>query len=173
MLAFFPRPDPMNFDIDIDGWPKDTDWADLAERAHEAVEHVEPVLANPRLTASILFTVDEEVHTLNREWRTKDKPTNVLSFPMLTREELMALAQDGGPEMLGDIALAFETCQREAQEKGATLADHTAHLLIHGMLHLAGHDHVDSDQQAEAMENLEIEALAKMGISDPYGDRDK
>lgn len=165
----------MDLDIEIDGWPAPgsggTDWADLAERAHEAAESVEPALANPRLSASILFTLDEDVHTLNREWRAKDAPTNVLSFPMLTREQLLALAGEGGPEMLGDIALARETCEREAREKGVSLADHAAHLLVHGLLHLAGHDHVESDGQAEAMEALEIAALAKMGISDPYGDR--
>ena len=163
----------MELDIDIDGWPGDNDWADLAERANEAVSEVEPPLANSRLSASILFTVDEEVQTLNREWRTKDKPTNVLSFPMLEREQLLALSSSGGPEMLGDIALAFETCEREAREKGVSISDHTSHLIIHGLLHLAGHDHVDSDDQAAEMEKLEIVALAKLGIPDPYGDRDK
>ncbi|GMM92869.1 rRNA maturation RNase YbeY [Qipengyuania sp. MTN3-11] len=162
----------MDLDIEIDGWPKGTDWADLAERAHGAAERVESALANPRLTASVLFTVDDEVRTLNREWRTKDRPTNVLSFPMLTRKQLLALEPEGGPEMLGDIALAWETCEREAQEKGVTLEDHAAHLLVHGMLHLAGHDHVAGEAEAEAMERLEIAALAKLGIPDPYGDRD-
>ena len=136
-----------------------------------AVSEVEPVLANRRLITSVLFADDEQVHALNREWRGKDKPTNVLSFPMLEREDLLALEADGPPEMLGDIALAYETCQREADEKGVSLGDHTAHLLVHGFLHLAGHDHVNSDEQAEAMEKLEIAALALLGIADPYGDR--
>ena len=114
-----------------------------------------------------------ESHQLNLEYRGKDKPTNVLSFPMMTREELLALKPDGGPEMLGDIALARETCVAEAAEKGITLEQHAAHLIVHGLLHLAGHDHVDSDAQAEAMEALEIKALAQMGIADPYGDRDQ
>ena len=162
----------MELDIEIDGWPGDADWADLAERANEAVSEVEPALANSRLSASILFTVDEEVQALNREWRAKDKPTNVLSFPMLEREQLLSLSPAGGPEMLGDIALAFETCEREAKEKGVSISDHTSHLIIHGLLHLAGHDHVDSDDQAAEMEKLEIAALAKLGIPDPYGDRD-
>jgi len=162
----------MDLDIEIDGWPSgERDWADLAEHAHAAAEKVEPLLANRRLSVSVLFTVDDEVHTLNREWRAKDKPTNVLSFPMLAREQLAGLSAEGGPEMLGDLALAYETCAREAAEKGVSLADHTAHLLVHGFLHLAGHDHVDSDGQAEAMEALEIAALAKMGIADPYRDR--
>ena len=161
----------MDLDIEIDGWPKGGNWEELSRQAHAAIAQVEAALAHPRLTASVLFAQDEQIHDLNREWRGKDKPTNVLSFPMLEREDLLELGQAGPPEMLGDIALAFETCQREADEKGISLADHTTHLLIHGFLHLAGHDHVDSDEQAAAMEKLEIEALAKLGIADPYGDR--
>ena len=162
----------MDFDIEIDGWPRSFDWADLAEQALEAAEAVEPALANQRLSASLLFTLDEEVQVLNREWRTRDRPTNVLSFPMLTRAELLALTPQGGPELLGDIALAFETCIREAAEKGVGLKDHAAHLLVHGLLHLAGHDHEAGDAAATAMEALEIKALAQMGVADPYGDRD-
>lgn len=161
----------MELDIAIDGWPDGTDWDRLAERAHAVTAQAEPALANPRLTASMLFTSDEEVHALNREWRGKDKPTNVLSFPMLERDDLLALGADGPPEMLGDLALAYGTCAREAEEKGIALEDHAAHLIVHGLLHLAGHDHVDSDEQAEAMEALEIAALAKLDIADPYGDR--
>ncbi|UYH53799.1 rRNA maturation RNase YbeY [Qipengyuania sp. SS22] len=160
----------MDFDIDIDSWPGGTDWDALVERAHGAVAAGEPALGNPRLTASVLFTCDAEVHALNKEWRGKDKPTNVLSFPMLDRADLLGLAPDGPPEMLGDLALAAETCAREAADKGIALADHATHLVIHGLLHLAGHDHVDSDTQAEAMEAIEIAALAKLGIADPYGD---
>ncbi|RYE78664.1 MAG: rRNA maturation RNase YbeY [Hyphomicrobiales bacterium] len=161
----------MDLDIEIDGWPKSYDWADLAEAAMEAAQTVEHALDNERLSASLLFTVDEEVQILNREWRTKDKPTNVLSFPMLTRAELLAMTPQGGPEMLGDIALAFETCEREATEKGVALETHAAHLIVHGLLHLAGHDHEQGDAEAAAMEALEIKALAQMGIADPYGDR--
>jgi probable rRNA maturation factor len=158
----------MDIHIDIDGWPGPTDWADLAERALEAAEAVAPELANQRLSASVLFTVDEEVRTLNREWRMKDAPTNVLSFPMMTRAELVGLAADGGPEMLGDIALARETCLREAEAKGISVEDHAAHLLVHGLLHLSGRDHVEGGE-ADAMEALEIKALALLGIADPYG----
>lgn len=116
----------------------------------------------------MLFTVDEEVRTLNREWRMKDSPTNVLSFPMMPRHELLALADDGGPEMLGDIALAWETCSHEAVEKEISVQSHAAHLLIHGLLHLSGRDHHDA-LEADAMEALEIKALASMGFDDPYG----
>lgn len=161
---------PMQLDIDIEDWPAG-DWEALAARAAEAAGEGEPLLANPRLVASLLFTTDAEVHALNREWRQRDKPTNVLSFPMLERAELEALAPDGPPEMLGDIALAHETCAREAAEKGIPLEAHAAHLIVHGLLHLAGHDHVMSDEQAEAMEGLETRILAKLGIADPYGDR--
>ncbi|MCT2398230.1 rRNA maturation RNase YbeY [Novosphingobium mangrovi (ex Huang et al. 2023)] len=162
----------MILEIDIEApWPVAPDWADLAERALEALQQIAPELDNPRLIASVLFTSDDEVHTLNREWRAKDKPTNVLSFPMLEHESLRALAPDGPPEMLGDIALAFETCAREAEEKGVSVEHHATHLIVHGLLHLAGHDHEISDADAEAMEALETKALAILGIPDPYGDR--
>jgi probable rRNA maturation factor len=159
----------MQLDIDIEDWPEG-DWDALATRAAAAAGEGERLLANPRLVASVLFTSDDEVHVLNREWRQRDKPTNVLSFPMLEREELEDLTPDGPPEMLGDIALAYATCAREAAEKGVTLEAHATHLIVHGFLHLAGHDHVDSDEQAEAMEALETAILAKLGIADPYGD---
>lgn len=163
----------MELEIAIEAaWPDELDWEALAERALAALVEVAPELANPRLSASLLFSDDAEVHELNREWRGKDKPTNVLSFPMLEREDLLALAPEGPPELLGDIALALETCTREAADKGAALEHHAAHLIVHGLLHLAGHDHVGSDAEAAAMEALEIKALALMGIADPYGDRD-
>lgn len=155
-------------EVEVEHWPEG-DWSALATRAAGAAAAVEPALGNARLEASVLFTSDAEVHALNREWRGRDKPTNVLSFPMLEREDLLALPGDGPPELLGDIALAAETCAREAAEKGVLLADHVTHLIVHGLLHLAGHDHVDSDAQAEAMEALEVKALAILGLADPYG----
>ena len=161
----------MELEIDLEGWP-DGDWVALAQRAGQGLGEVAPELTNARLSVSVLFTSNAQVHELNREWRQRDKPTNVLSFPMLERDELLALAPEGPPEMLGDIALAYETCAREANEKGIPFGHHAAHLIIHGLLHLAGHDHVNSDEEAEAMEALEIRALAKMGIADPYGDRE-
>ena len=160
----------MELEIDCEGWPSG-DWEGLATRAGKAAGEIAPELANARLLVSVLFTSDDEVHILNREWRDRDKPTNVLSFPMMERDDLLNLAADGPPEMLGDIALAYETCEREAGEKGVPLEHHASHLIIHGLLHLAGHDHVHSDEEAEAMEALERQALAKLGIADPYGDR--
>lgn len=160
----------MQVDSEAEGWPAG-EWEALAARVVNALGDVAPELANARLMTSVLFTSDAEVHTLNREWRERDNPTNVLSFPMVERAELLDLAPDGPPVMLGDIALAFETCAREAEAKGIALEVHAAHLIAHGLLHLAGHDHVHSDAEAEAMEALEIAALAKLGIADPYGDR--
>lgn len=162
----------MELDIDIEEpWPAG-DWDALAERAADAAQRVEPVLANPRLSASVLFTSDSEIHALNREWRQRDKPTNVLSFPMLERGALKVLAPAGPPELLGDVALAYETCAREAADKALSIEEHAAHLIVHGLLHLAGHDHEISEANAEAMEALETKALAHMGMADPYGPRD-
>jgi probable rRNA maturation factor len=153
-------------------WPAAA-WENLSGRSAAALAKVVAQLANPRLSACILFTSDDEVHALNRQWRERDKPTNVLSFPMLERSDLLALAPDGPPELLGDIALAHETCVREAAEKGISIEDHAAHLIVHGLLHLAGYDHELGEEQAEAMEALEVKALALIGVADPYEDRDQ
>jgi probable rRNA maturation factor len=161
----------MQLEVDIEDWPADK-WEAVAARAASAAEAVAPELGNARLSASLLLTTDSEVHALNRDWRDRDKPTNVLSFPMLTRDELLVLAADGPPVLLGDVALARETCAREAGERGVPLADHAAHLIVHGLLHLAGYDHELSDEDARTMEALETKALARMGLPDPYGDRD-
>ena len=164
----------LDLDVSLDAaWPGAIDWEALASRAAFATAQQTPELASPRLSASLLFTSDAEVHALNREWRGKDQPTNVLSFPMLERTELLALDPDGPPELLGDIALALETCPREAAEKGIPLEHHTAHLIVHGLLHLASYDHEASPGDARIMEALEINTLAQMGIADPYGDHEE
>ena len=160
----------MELEIDLEApWPAGA-WEELSARAAAVTVDVAPELRNPRLSASLLFTSDAEIHALNRDWRERDKPTNVLSFPMLMRDELLELAPEGPPELLGDIALAHETCTREAAEKGVSIEDHAAHLIVHGLLHLAGYDHEISPQHADAMEAPETKALALMGIADPYGD---
>ena len=162
----------MELEIDIEQpWPAGA-WEELAERSAAALARVAPELANPRLSASLLFTSDAEVHALNRQWRERDKPTNVLSFPMLERDDLLELAPEGPPELLGDIALAFETCAREAADKAVPLEHHAAHLIVHGLLHLAAYDHELGPEQAEAMEALEVKALALIGVADPYEPRD-
>ena len=161
----------LTLEIDIESpWPESTDWEALAARAAGALTVVAPELAKECLSTSMVFTSDAEVQVLNAEWRGKDKPTNVLSFPMLAREDLLDLPDDGPPELLGDIALAYETCAREAAEKGIALEDHASHLIVHGLLHLAGLDHEISEEDAREMELLEIKALALIGIADPYGD---
>jgi len=159
-----------SLDIDIDPvWSASTDWEALAVRAAEAVGEVAPELAHEHLLVSLVLADDEEVHALNKQWRAKDKPTNVLSFPMLSREEVLAAAaQPDAPGMLGDMILAHGVCAREAAEKGVPVETHAAHLLIHGLLHLAGYDHETGDDDAAEMEGLETKALALMGIPDPY-----
>jgi probable rRNA maturation factor len=159
----------MNLDISIEApWPSAVDWQALASRAADVAVRVVPELGNPRLSVSLLLADDAEVQVQNRAWRGKDYPTNVLSFPMLSRAELLALEQDGPPVLLGDVALALETCLREAGDRGLSPDHHTAHLIVHGLLHLAGYDHETSAKDAAAMEALEIKALALMGIADPY-----
>jgi probable rRNA maturation factor len=104
---------------------------------------------------------DDEIRALNAQWRGKDAPTNVLSFPAAAGDNVEQAM------LLGDILIAFETVAREAEAEGKPLADHFRHLVIHGFLHLLGHDHVEPDE-AEAMEAIEIAALARLGIADPY-----
>ena len=156
-------------ELDVDPiWGDAIDWEALAARAAQAAASVAPELAHDNLLVSLVLGDDAEVQTLNKQWRAKDRPTNVLSFPMLERGELLALEPEGPPELLGDIAIAHATCVREAAEKGIPLEHHAAHLIVHGLLHLAGHDHETCAADADAMEALEIKALAHMGIGNPY-----
>jgi probable rRNA maturation factor len=129
--------------------------------------------ACPRLGAaeiSLLFADDARLRELNRDWRGKDAPTNVLSFPA-TRTvagETPAPEFAGVPLELGDVALAFETCRAEADRQAKPLADHVAHLVVHGVLHLVGYDH-ETTEEARVMEGLERAVLAGLGVADPYG----
>ena len=145
-----------------DDWDSRTDWPALARRAvHAAVaKSRHPGLADSEV--SILFTSDEEVRTLNAAWRGKDKATNVLSFPMAAEGDL------DSAQLLGDIALAYGVCSREAAEKDVPMETHAAHLVVHGTLHLLGYDHETGDADAEEMEEIERRALASIGIADPY-----
>ena len=113
---------------------------------------------------SVLLADDARVRELNRDWRSKDKPTNVLSFPAW--EPGSPLPAEG-PLPLGDIVVALETVLREAAAEGKTPEAHLAHLVVHGTLHLLGHDH-EAEDEAERMETLEVRALATLGIADPY-----
>ena len=118
---------------------------------------------------AIMLTDDAGIRTLNSNWRGIDKPTNVLSFPAL--QPTGARGPDDAPRMLGDIAIAYETTRREADEEGKPFDHHLSHLAIHGFLHLIGYDH-ENDVDAEEMEALEQTILAQLGIPDPYADRD-
>lgn len=167
----------MTLDIDIDAdpeWDSSSGWNALVRDAAEAAiaESAFPQLAAARRSVelSVRLTGDGEVRSLNAKWRGKDKPTNVLSFPQLDRDELTQIDEDGPELILGDVVLAHGVCASEASEKQIPLKDHAAHLVVHGTLHLLGYDH-DDDPSAEEMESREVRALARMGISDPYGDR--
>lgn len=159
-----------SLDIDIDPvWGDTTDWEALAAAAAGAAARVAPEIAHEAMLVSVVLADDEEVHALNLQWRARDKPTNVLSFPMLSREEVLrAGAQADAPAMLGDLILAHGVCQREAAEKGVPQTTHCSHLIIHGLLHLAGYDHETGETEAEEMEALERKALALLGMADPY-----
>jgi len=160
-----------------DVWPEQ-DWEALAARAAtaaiERTPHGPLLSVTATVEISIRLTDDAEVQTLNAQYRQKDKPTNVLSFPMVQADLLDTIDQNsdahdiwGGEVLLGDIVLAYETCVREAAEKGVSVDDHASHLIVHGTLHLLGYDHLD-DREGDAMEAIEIDALTALGISNPY-----
>lgn len=148
--------------IEAGAWDRLEDAEGLAQKAAEAALAV-TYEADGDFEASVMLTDDAQIRELNRTWRAKDKPTNVLSFP--------APEQPGatGPRHLGDIALAYETLVRESEEESKELAHHFAHLIVHGVLHLLGYDH-EVEAEADIMEGLEVKALASLGIADPYRD---
>lgn len=162
-------------EIDVsDAWGGGPDWSLLAERAVRAAvaqtPHSRLAAGGGPVEVSVRLTGDAEVRALNRAYRGKDRATNVLSFPMMAPAQLAA-ATPGDPRcelLLGDVVLAYETCAGEAAERGIATADHAAHLLVHGALHLLGYDHETGDEAAEEMEAAERRALATLGIADPY-----
>jgi probable rRNA maturation factor len=155
-----------------DPWPEG-DWQALAERAaRAAIERTPhgPLLTTPAaIEISVRLTSDAEVHALNRQYRQKDKSTNVLSFPMVQPDLIDTVSQnsDDGEVLLGDIVLAHGVCVDEAAERGIPVEAHATHLMVHGVLHLLGYDHM-ADDEAEAMEEIERQALRDLGIADPY-----
>ena len=152
-------------------WDSKTGWEALARRAAEAAvaESAFPQLtSSPRaVEISVRLASDEAVRALNAEWRGKDRPTNVLSFPMAERDDLIKTNVAGPELLLGDVILARGICDAEAGDKGVALEDHAAHLIVHGTLHLLGHDHGD-DAAADDMEAREVRALGRLGIANPY-----
>ena len=133
----------------------------LVGRAVEAACAECDVTFAPVAEVSFLFCDDARIRELNRDWRHLDKPTNVLSFPAAQVEDLATAP------LLGDIAIAFETVERESAEEQKRLSDHVSHMIVHGFLHLVGFDH-ETDSEADEMEDAERRALARLGIADPY-----
>lgn len=155
--------------IDIDiaveagDWPDEAGLNELASRAISAALEELGRTASTASELSLLFTDDEHIAVLNRDWRGKDKPTNVLSFPAFE----MAPG-DPLPPLLGDIVIASETVFSEAALEGKPVEYHLTHLVVHGFLHLLGYDH-ESEEDADEMEALERQVLARLAIPDPYG----
>jgi probable rRNA maturation factor len=142
------------------------DVAALRARALQAIEAalaIAPIRPSEGAELSLLLTDDKRIRVVNRDWRGFDKATNVLSFPAAPPARIAT------SPVLGDIVIAYETVEREAQAEGKSLGDHFSHLVIHGLLHLLGEDH-ETDAEAERMEGLEIAALARIGIADPYAE---
>lgn len=151
------------------GWPEH-DWEALARDA-VAAAFDEAGLAllvggETPVEVSLLLTDDETVRCLNRDYRGKNKATNVLSFPQIDGDVAAAAAQ-APALLLGDIALAFGVCSSEAAMRGIALHAHVTHLVAHGALHLVGHDHQDDDE-AETMERIETRVMRRLGLHDPY-----
>jgi probable rRNA maturation factor len=164
----------LNVETDVASplWPA-ADWEALASAAAaaalEETPHGHIVNGSATVEVSIRLSDDAEVHALNRSYRGKDKPTNVLSFPMVQADLIESLGNtDDGEILLGDIILAAETCGREAAEKGWSVTDYAQHLIVHGLLHLLGYDHELGDTQATAMEALESAACCALGLPQPY-----
>lgn len=156
-------------------WENERDWTDLAARASNAAitasSHADLLSRNFALEISVKLSNNSEVQSLNKAYRSKDKPTNVLSFPQIQPDLLETLANtDDGEALLGDIILAFETCLEEASAKNISFSDHISHLIVHGSLHLLGYDH-ENEIDAGLMENCEINALATLGIANPYAEQ--
>lgn len=151
--------------VEAEGWSAIPDAeAVCARAAHAALDALIALgdeVPDPAELA-ITLTDDARIRVLNRDWRDKDKPTNVLSFPAPD-------LPDGAdaPQPLGDIIVAFETLAAEALAEDKAQAAHLTHLVVHGTLHLMGYDHID-DNEAEEMEALERTILAGLGIDDPY-----
>ena len=155
-------------------WPEtvDGDWERLCAKAVDAAfrqtPHAALIDSAATIEVSVRLSDDAEVHALNAQWRGKDKPTNVLSFPQIQPDLIDVIGNaDDGEILLGDIILARETCVAEANEKGIALTAHATHLVVHGTFHLLGHDHID-EAQAIRMETLERAAMADLGFADPY-----
>ena len=150
-----------------DCWQSEPGAESVIQRAiAAAAEAVDEDVADSEI--AVMLTDDSGIRALNSNWRGLDKPTNVLSFPALQSEGEWKPGDP--PRMLGDIAIAYETLRREADEEQKLFDHHLSHLAVHGFLHLIGYDH-ENDSDAEVMEALEQDVLARLGIPNPYADR--
>ena len=152
----------LEVDVDDEAWALLPDAVRLAETAAAATFGKLDMDLSDK-TLAIVLSDDDSVAELNGQWRNKPKPTNVLSFPA----DGSMPVPPGQPRPLGDIILASGVVQAEARDQGKRLQDHFSHLVVHGILHIMGYDHIE-DEQAEQMESLETEILASLGIADPY-----
>jgi probable rRNA maturation factor len=148
--------------VEAGKWPGEAALAAAAKRAIAAAIAVLALDIEEPPELSLVFTDDAHIRELNAAWREKDKPTNVLSFPLVAIEP-----GTPPPPMLGDIVLAYETVEREALAEEKPFDHHLAHLIVHGFLHLLGYDHED-ETEAERMEEIERRILAELAIPDPY-----
>lgn len=155
----------VDMSIEAEAWGAEADLRPFVEKTLATAVDVGGFDLPAEVEVSLLLTDDARIRVLNRTWRGKDKPTNVLSFPTGLDEA----ADEGRPLIIGDIVVARETLLSEAAAEGKTAESHLCHLLVHGFLHLLGYDH-ETDAEAEEMEALETEILAELGIADPYGD---
>lgn len=160
----------IEIDIRIDGG----DWRRMLPTVEsicrETAAKAVAVSALTSVEVSLVLSDDAAVAALNGAYRGKAEPTNVLSFPAGDGAGLSAIGPaDAPPRLLGDVIVAYETTVAEAMAGGKSLADHLRHLVVHGVLHLLGHDH-QSDADAAAMERLEAEILRSFGVEDPYRD---
>jgi probable rRNA maturation factor len=155
--------------VTADCWQAEPDAEAVIQRAVAAAAQLTDANVGDAELA-VMLTDDAGIRTLNQNWRGMDKATNVLSFPAL--QPTGPRGDDDAPRMLGDIAIAYETLRREADDERKPLGDHLSHLAVHGFLHLIGYDH-ENDDDAEAMEALEQEILAHLGIPDPYAERER
>lgn len=160
-------------DAQIDVAIQDPVWEDIAGidglvgtcvRTALSMARMPAAVQGKKLEISFMLANDDLIHILNREYRGKDNPTNILTFAALDDEHAPL-----GPDVvsLGDVVLSYQTIEREAKEQGRFLRDHITHLIVHGTLHLLGYDHMEEDQATD-METLEIRILEKLGVQNPY-----
>ena len=165
-----PPPEKTSSEIHLDVRAQSRRWHELGKlpalrallnEALEAGIAVAPRKPMPGAELSLLLTDDKRIRIVNRDWRGFDKATNVLSFPAAPPERVAR------SPLLGDIVIAYETVLREAEAESKSVTDHLRHLAIHGLLHLLGEDH-ETEAEARRMEALEVAALARLGVADPY-----